>query len=81
MNKALTAKSRGTAPAANDRQFSVAWDFGQKVNIDDDQSIVGTVTGFCFRVTRDPTVEVSWFHNGDAKTGWFEEWRLSRSEK
>lgn len=45
--------------------------------MDGDSSIKGTVTGFQFRTTRDPIVEVSWFHNGDAKTGWFEEWRLS----
>lgn len=48
----------------------------QRVSIDTDEAIIGTVTGIAFRVTRDPTIEVSWMHNGDAKSAWFEEWRL-----
>ena len=60
--------------------FESAWTMGDHVNVDSDKSIIGVVTGFNFRRTQDPTVEVSWFHNGDAKTAWFEEWRLDRVE-
>lgn len=60
--------------------FHSRWQFGQRVIMDDDLSIRGTITGFCFRVTRDPTVEVSWFHNCDTKIGWFEEWRLAKAD-
>lgn len=58
-------------------QFESRFKFDDRVTIDGDDSIVGTITGFCFRTTRSPTAEVSWFHNGDAKTGWIEESRLT----
>lgn len=62
-------------------ELTSKWHFKDKVVIDEDRSITGIVTGFQFRVTSQPLVEVSWFHNGDAKTGWFEEWRLMTTEK
>lgn len=51
--------------------------FQQEVIIDGDASIRGVVTGMQFRMTREPLVEVSYFHNGDAKAAWVEVWRLS----
>ncbi|RAI42648.1 hypothetical protein [Rhodoplanes roseus] len=58
-------------------QFESRFALFQRVTIDGDVSIVGTVTALCFRGTRQTVAEVSWFHNGDAKTGWFEEERLA----
>jgi hypothetical protein len=52
------------------------WNFRDRVWLDGDESIIGIVTAFQFRETRNPIVEVSWMHNGDAKAAWFEEWRL-----
>lgn len=57
--------------------FHSQWTINDRVHIDNDTSIVGIVTGICFRLVRAPTIEVSWFANGDAKTAWFEEWRLN----
>jgi hypothetical protein len=62
-------------------QFETKWEFGAPVNLDGDRSIAGTVTSVQFRVQRDPMIEVSYFHNGDAKAGWFEQWRLSEAGK
>lgn len=56
--------------------FTTKWALGQHVHIDTDRSITATITGFCWRSTREPTVELSWFSNGDAKTAWVEENRL-----
>lgn len=58
-------------------QFDSSFALGQLVAIDGDDSIVGTITGFTFRTTRAPLIEVSWFHNGELKTGWIEESRLT----
>jgi hypothetical protein len=55
------------------------WAIGDRVQIDGCDSVVGTVTGFCFRLTRDPTIEISYFHNGDAKSAWVEEFRISNA--
>lgn len=63
-------------------KFASIWSFRDRVLIDGDTSIVGLVTAFQFRGDRgEPIVEVSWVHNGDVKTAWFEEWRLKLEEK
>lgn len=60
-----------------------------RVTIDRDASLVGTVTAFNFRPNpRDDErgdgrscvhlVEVSYVHNGDLKSGWVEETRLTK---
>lgn len=50
---------------------------GQRVNIDNDTSIKAIVTALQF--THKPTlILVEWFSNGDLKTAWVEEWRLTR---
>lgn len=51
-----------------------------RVYMDGCRSVAGVVTGFTFRDTRTPVVEVGWFVNGDAKSTWFEEWRLAPCE-
>lgn len=62
--------------------FSTRWVMLEdKVIIDGDTSIKGVVTGFQFRLTRAPVVEVSYFHNGEAKAVWIEEWRLDPVEE
>jgi len=60
----------------NDCAFSLA----EKVIIDGDKSIIGVVTAVTFRTTG-TTIEVGWIHNGQANSGWFEEWRLSKWEE
>lgn len=52
--------------------------FGTKVHIDGDTSIKGTVTGIIF-YPHGMQIEVAWFANGDAKSGWFGEARVSRA--
>jgi hypothetical protein len=53
-----------------------------RVMIDADRSLVGTVTAFSFRPgTRggiNALVEVSFVHNGESRTAWIEETRLTR---
>lgn len=71
---------RPGAPAVihpRESHFVSDWRLSQRVHIDGDTSIIATVTGFCFRLSRQPTVEVSYFHNGDSKSAWVEETRLS----
>ena len=60
-------------------KFESKWTFGDRVLIDGDSSIKGTVTALLFRPSH-YLVEVSWFHNGEAKCAFVEEFRLSRSE-
>lgn len=60
--------------------FTSEWALGDRVIIDFDRSIRGTITSFNFRHTREPTVEVSYFHNGEAKTAWIEQSRLSKAD-
>lgn len=56
--------------------------FWEKVVIDGDRSLVGTVTALQFRPTYTDSVtllvEVAYVHNGDAKVAWIEPKRLSR---
>jgi hypothetical protein len=52
-----------------------------RVTIDGDHSIVGTVTSLAFsRSTQEATLEISWFANGDAKSAWVDECRVRRTE-
>lgn len=55
-----------------------------RVTIDGDgdgKGVVGTVTGLTWRVTTEPTIEVSWFYDGQARAAWFEEWRLELAKQ
>ena len=56
------------------------FDFGAKVNIDADESIVATVLAFAY-YRRGLEIQVGWFHAGDAKTAWFDSCRLSLAEQ
>lgn len=58
--------------------YDAPFALGEKVVVDDDASVVGVVTAFCWRVEA-PQVEVSWWHAGDAKSAWFTPWRLRRA--
>lgn len=51
--------------------------FGQRVTIDGDDSIIGTIVSFWFKDCDICSVEVSWFHNGEVKSGWFAHSRLT----
>jgi len=46
-----------------------------RVTIDDDTSIIATVTGFAFYGYQ-IQAEISWVHNGEVKTSWIIEQRL-----
>ena len=54
---------------------------GDKVHIDGDKAITGTVTLIEWRGLGPVRYEVSWLHNGDAKFYFFDEWRLSSAEQ
>ncbi len=65
---------------AEGRSFTVAFDFGDRVYVDGDSSIKGTVTAFIFRAGS-VLVEVSWMHSGKAENERFEDYRLTAIEK
>lgn len=79
-NLHIDISRRPSAPAAFRRQPSetvdLPFEFGAKVQIDGDGSIVGAVTGFCFYPNR-LQIEVAWFANGDAKSAWFDIFRVT----
>ena len=60
--------------------FKSEFDFGDRVLIDGCDSIKATVLAFNFRSTGSPLVDCAWFHNGEAKSAWIEEYRLTRLE-
>jgi hypothetical protein len=55
------------------------FEFEARVHIDGDKSIVAVVTAFMISVDG-LQVRVEWFANGDAKSAWIGERRLSRVE-
>ena len=69
--------------------FHTDFNTGERVIVDGDTSLVGIVTAILVRgkdfggerYTFIFQYEVSWFHNGESKTSWIEEYRLSRPEK
>jgi hypothetical protein len=48
-----------------------------QVHIDDDTSLRGYVTALCWRSEEGHTLEVSWMHNGQPHSAWFQPSRLS----
>lgn len=60
-------------------QLTSEFDFGDKVIIDGDSSLVGIVTSIEFRRKNVRRYEVSWTVNGDTKFVMFDDWRLSRA--
>lgn len=57
-------------------RFESPFDMGQRVVVDGDDSLVGTITAFTFRFGDYYVVEVSYVHNGDSKHTDVEPWRL-----
>lgn len=55
------------------------WSFGDRVHIDGDSSITAVVTAICFRPDRAAVMEISWFHDGDSKSAWIEDLRLTNA--
>lgn len=55
---------------------TMPYPLGGRVTVDGDDSIKGTVTGFCVRDGGRLQVEVSYFHNGESKACWVEDYRL-----
>lgn len=58
------------------RAFTSDFDIRDRVVIDGDTSLIGTITAVQFRLTREPVYEVSFIHNGQAQSPWIEGWRL-----
>lgn len=57
------------------------FDFGQRVIVDGDPSIKGTITAVTFRANQSvPTYEVSFIHNGAQQTPSVEEYRLEPAQ-
>ena len=59
--------------------FTCPFSFGDRVNVDQDKSIIGVVVGFCWIDADGCSVKVSWFHNGEEKQIWFHDRRLSHA--
>lgn len=61
-------------------EFSTKFAMFDHVYADEDTKTVFTITGFTFRTTHDPVCELSYFHNGEAKTALIEETRLKKEQ-
>lgn len=53
---------------------------GERVIIDNCDSLVGTITAICYRSSNYITYEVSWV-NDSCRSGWVEGWRLKKWEE
>lgn len=59
-------------------QIKTQYDVGEKVVIDGDGSLVGTISAVCLRgMGLNVTYEVSYIHCGSSCSPWIEEWRLT----
>ena len=61
------------------QEFSSRFPLYERVLIDSDDSIRGTITCVCFRSHREPMYEVSWIANGQNQVAWIEEPRLDKA--
>lgn len=60
-------------------QFTTAYDIGDRVTIDRDESLIGVIVAVMAENTcLNISYKVSWFHCGGHNTAWLEEWRLNR---
>lgn len=57
--------------------YKSAFGIGDSVLIDDDSSITAIVTGVAWRAGGYAEIEVQWFHEGEMKTAWLGEYRLT----
>jgi hypothetical protein len=51
---------------------------GDRVVIDQDNSLVASVTAYLYRSTG-AQAEISWVHAGTIQTAWIDVWRLSKA--
>ncbi len=58
--------------------FRAQFHIGQRVNLDNDAGLVGTVTAVCF-YSRGVEYQICWVANGDNKQVWIDEMRLSEA--
>lgn len=61
-------------------KFDNSFEFGDRVYIDGDVSIIARITGITVRVRDYISVECSYFQNGEAKTAWVELDRLTKAD-
>lgn len=59
--------------------FESQFNFGDKVRIDGDSGLVGTVIGFCF-YAHQHQVQVSWWNSGALVEQWLASWRLKHDQ-
>lgn len=64
-------------PRVNYTTFLSHFNYGEKVLMDDHKDIVGTIVSFWFKDHDICNIEVSWFHNGELRYGWFAHYRLT----
>ena len=59
-------------------RIDTPYDIGDSVVIDGQEDICARVTAISIRGTgKNVTYEVKYFHNGDQREPWIEEWRLT----
>jgi len=59
--------------------FEAPYEFGERVFLDGDKSLVARVVAFSFR-TAFPQIEIAWVHNGGHQSVWVDSWRLAPAE-
>jgi hypothetical protein len=60
----------------HERELSPAFTFGEKVSVDGDGSLTGTVCAIMFYSHSYVQYKVAWIHNGTHQEGWIDEYRL-----
>lgn len=60
--------------------FETDWAFGDRVFIDGDRSIKGTITGFEFFAEYPHFARVEWIHDGQPRKDDIQLYRLSKAE-
>lgn len=58
------------------RTFKTDFDFGDRVLLDGDNSLIARVVAFSFR-SKFPQFEVAWVHCGALNSAWVDPFRLS----
>ena len=79
MEALRAATAEEAAAMLEEHAYLSTYDVGERVRVDDDGSIMFVVTALKWTGT-EATYVVEWFSNGDAKSMWVEEWRLSRTD-
>lgn len=59
--------------------FETNLNFGDRVTVDGDMSLTGTIVSFKYMWRGAPLVEISYFHNGEQKYALVEEARLVKA--